>query len=213
MRFAFYGRTSTVEHQDRSSSLCWQREVAQSVVVGRGVIVTEFFDTGCSRRLPWTQRPRATALLSALAEEDRGFDAVVVGEYERAFYGDQFMRMAALFARHGLQVWMPEAGGPVDVDSPTHHALMMVLAAQSQREVLRSRHRVLAAMRAQVCEQGRYLGGRPPYGYRFGGCRPAPESSARSVGSPSAPITARSGDRAAPEVDLRAAPGGGQHSR
>jgi hypothetical protein len=50
----------------------------------------------------------------------------------------------------------------------------MVLGAQSQREVLRSRHRVLAAMRAQAREQGRYLGGRPPYGYRLVDAGPHP---------------------------------------
>jgi site-specific DNA recombinase len=43
----------------------------------------------------------------------------------------------------------------------------MLLGAQSKREVLRSRFRVLAAMQAQAVEQGRYLGGRPPYGYRL----------------------------------------------
>ena len=53
-------------------------------------------------------------------------------------------------------------------------ALVMVLGAQSQREVLRSRHRVLAAMRAQAREQGRYLGGRPPYGYRLVDAGPHP---------------------------------------
>jgi site-specific DNA recombinase len=43
----------------------------------------------------------------------------------------------------------------------------MVLGAQSRREVLRSRFRVTAAMRAQTVDQGRYLGGRPPSGYRL----------------------------------------------
>jgi Recombinase len=52
--------------------------------------------------------------------------------------------------------------------------LLTVLGAQSQREVLRSRHRVLAAMQAQVVEQGRYLGGRPPYGYRLVDAGPHP---------------------------------------
>ena len=32
-------------------------------------------------------------------------------------------------------------------------------------KVLRARHRVLAAMHNQATQQGRYLGGRPPYGY------------------------------------------------
>jgi DNA invertase Pin-like site-specific DNA recombinase len=165
LRFAFYGRTSTVEYQDRSTSRAWQREVAESVIAGQGVIVAEFFDVGCSRRVPWVRRPQAGALLAALSATDRGFDAVVVGEYERAFYGEQLTHLALMFRRHGVQIWLPEAGGPVDIGSPEHKALMSVLGAQSQREVLRSRHRVLAATEAQAREQGRYLGGRPPYGY------------------------------------------------
>jgi hypothetical protein len=44
---------------------------------------------------------------------------------------------------------------------------MSVLAAQSQREVVRARHRTLAAMTVQTAKQGRCLGGRPPYGYRL----------------------------------------------
>jgi site-specific DNA recombinase len=52
--------------------------------------------------------------------------------------------------------------------------LMQVLAAQSQREVVRSRHRTVAAMTAQTVEQGRFLGGRPPYGYRLVDVGPHP---------------------------------------
>lgn len=116
--FAFYGRTSTVEYQDRSTSRAWQREVAESVVAGKGVIVAEYFDVGCSRRVPWGRRPQAGALLAVLSVADRGFDAIVVGEYERAFYGEQLAHLASVFHRHGVQIWLPEAGGPVDVGSP-----------------------------------------------------------------------------------------------
>jgi len=54
------------------------------------VIVVEFFDEGCSRRLPWRDRPAAAALLAAARDPNRTFDAVVVGEYERVFCGGQF---------------------------------------------------------------------------------------------------------------------------
>ena len=65
---------------------------------------------------------------------------MVVGEFERAFTDRQFEQVARLLQRHGVLVWLPEAGGPVDLDAPTHRVLMQVLAAQSQREVVRSRH-------------------------------------------------------------------------
>ncbi len=177
LRFAFYGRTSTVEHQDPVSSAAWQREAAEVLVAGRGVIVAEYFDAGCSRRLPWRDRPEAASLLAALLDPDRSFDAIVVGEYERAFAADQFEQLTPILNKHGVQVWIPEAGGPVEVGSPLHRMLMTVLGAQSQREVLRARHRTLAAMRAQVSRQGRYLGGRPPYGYRLVDAGPHPNQT------------------------------------
>ncbi len=181
-RFAFYGRTSTLGHQDRASSRGWQREVADCLVAGRGEVVVEFFDEGCSRRRPWSSRPEAAALLAELSSPARRFDAVVVGEYERAFCGDQFGRVMALCRSAGVQVWLPEAGGRVDHDDSMHRALVAVLGAQSQREVLRSRHRVLAAMRVQAREQGRYLGGRPPYGYRLVDAGPHPNRAHASWG-------------------------------
>jgi site-specific DNA recombinase len=36
LRVAFYGRTSTLDFQDRLSSLAWQREVAECMVPAAG---------------------------------------------------------------------------------------------------------------------------------------------------------------------------------
>lgn len=176
LRFAFYGRMSTSEFQDAATSRGWQRSVSEELVEGFGAIVVEFFDEGCSRRWSWSDRPAASALLTAAEEPGRGFDAVVVGEYERAFYGDQFRQVVARLNAAGVQVWLPEAGGPVELDSPVHEALMVLLGAQAQREVVRARHRVLAAMRVQARVQGRFLGGRPPYGYRILDAGPHPNA-------------------------------------
>ena len=167
MRFAFYGRVSTADFQERDSSRRWQRDVADDLVAGHGRIVTEFFDVARSRRLPWRLRPQASALLDALADSNRTFDAVVVGEYDRAFYGDQALSVLPLLQAHGVQLWLPEAHGRLDIDDASHRALVMLLGAQSRREVLKARARALNAMRAQVRDEGRYLGGRPLYGYRL----------------------------------------------
>ena len=90
VRFAFYGRTSTAEFQDPVTSRAWQREVAAALVAGHGTIMAEFFDVGCSRRVSWERRPEAAALLKQAQGVDRYFDAVVVGEFERAFTDCQF---------------------------------------------------------------------------------------------------------------------------
>ncbi|TQM85461.1 hypothetical protein FHX81_7944 [Saccharothrix saharensis] len=117
-------------------------------------------------RPPGTGNSDRAELPAALRDPDRGFDAIIVGEYERAFAGDQLPRLLALFRRYGVQVWLPEAGGRLEPDSAKHQALIDMLEAQSLREVARARHRAMASMRVQTLE-GRFPGGRAPYGYRL----------------------------------------------
>jgi site-specific DNA recombinase len=139
--------------------------------------VAEFFDVGYSRTLPWARRPQAAALVAALADPNRGWDAVVIGEYERAFYGAQYAGMAPLFEHYGIQLWTPEVGGRVDYGAGDHEQTMLALGLSSKREIARTRIRVRTAMATQTREQGRYLGGRPPYGYRLADAGPHPNKA------------------------------------
>jgi site-specific DNA recombinase len=177
LRFVFYGRVSTEDWQDPVTSRVRQREQAEALVRGHGVIVAELFDVGESRTVAWARRPQAAALVAQLADPDRGWDAVVVGEYERAFYGSQYAAMAPLFEHYGVQLWMPEAGGRVDYQSEHDEKTMTVLGLSSKREITRTSIRVRTAMAAQTREQGRYLGGRPPYGYRLADAGPHPNKA------------------------------------
>jgi DNA invertase Pin-like site-specific DNA recombinase len=177
LRFAFYGRVSTEDWQDPVTSRARQREQADALVRGLGQIMAEFFDTGQSRTVAWGRRPEAAALAAQLADPDRGWDAIVIGEYERAFYGSQYALMAPLFEHYGVQLWMPEAGGRVDFASEHHEQAMTVLGLSSKREVTRTSIRVRTAMAVQARDQGRYLGGRPPYGYRLGDAGPHPNKA------------------------------------
>jgi site-specific DNA recombinase len=154
-----------------------QYDQAGALVAGHGQIVAEFFDIGQSRTLAWARRPQAAALVAELADPERGWDAVVIGEYERAFYGSQFASMAPLFEHYGIQLWTPEVGGRVDFGAEDHEQTMMALGLQSKREITRTRIRVRTAMAAQTREQGRYLGGRPPYGYRLADAGPHPNKA------------------------------------
>jgi DNA invertase Pin-like site-specific DNA recombinase len=177
LRFAFYGRVSTEDWQDPVTSRRRQREQAEALVRGHGHVVAEFFDAGQSRTVAWARRPQASALVAQLADPDRGWGAIVVGEYERAFYGSQYALMAPLFEHYGIQLWMPEAGGQVDFASEHDEHAMTVLGLSSKREVTRTSIRVRTAMAVQAREQGRYLGGRPPYGYRLGDAGPHPNKA------------------------------------
>src|SRR5215472_6264209 len=90
LRFVFYGRVSTEDWQDPVTSRARQREQAGALVRGHGQVVAEFFDAGESRTVAWARREQAAALVAALADPGRGWDAIVIGEYERAFYGSQY---------------------------------------------------------------------------------------------------------------------------
>src|SRR5258708_24938370 len=134
LRVAFYGRVSTEDWQDPVTSRARQREQAAALTAGHGQIVAGFFDVGESRTVAWARRPQAAALVAALADPGRGWDAIVVGEYERAFYGAQYALMAPLFEHYGMQLWMPEAGGRVDYASEHDERAMMVPGLSSKRE-------------------------------------------------------------------------------
>jgi hypothetical protein len=82
-----------------------------------------------------------------------------------------------LSGHYGLQLWTPEAGGRVDFHAEHQEQLMLALGLASQREITRTKIRVRTAMAAQAREQGRYLGGRPPYGYRLGDAGPHPNKA------------------------------------
>jgi DNA invertase Pin-like site-specific DNA recombinase len=167
LRFAFYGRVSTEDHQDPESSLHRQAACAQATIAGEGHIVEQFVDIGHTRRKAWPSRPGAARLLAALADPDRGFDAIVIGEYERAFYGNQFTLMAPVFDHYGVSLWMPEAGGLVDTSALAVEEFLIYLGMMSKREIIRARARTMGSMAAQVSEQGRFMGGRAPYGMRY----------------------------------------------
>ncbi len=166
MRFAFYGRVSTEDQQDPASSRNWQlARSRQTIEPAGGVIVAEYFDVGQSRSLPWKRRPEAARLLAAFATPSRGFDAVVIGEPQRAFYGNQFGLTFPVFVHYGIGLWVPEVGGAVDPGSDAHDLVMSLYGGMSKGERNRIKTRVRAAMAAQAAVEGRFLGGRPPYGY------------------------------------------------
>jgi DNA invertase Pin-like site-specific DNA recombinase len=182
LRYAFYGRVSTEDQQDPAASRNWQRSRAESLIQQHGQIIAEFFDIGQSRSLPWKRRPEANALLTALKAPDRGFDAVVIGEPHRAFYGNQFGLVFPLFVHYHAQLWVPDVGGPIDPNSEAHDLIMSVFGGMSKGERSRIKIRVRTAMAAQAKVEGRYLGGRPPYGYRLADAGPHPNPAKAADG-------------------------------
>jgi len=184
LRFAFYGRVSTEDQQDPESSRAWQLHRSQQLIEPHGGrIVAEYFDCGHSRSLPWKRRPQASHLLAALRQADRGFTAVVIGEPQRAFYGNQFSLTFPIFTHFGVQLWVPEVGGWIDPGSEAHDLVMTLFGGMSKGERTRVKTRVRSAMSAQTAIQGRFLGGRPPYGYRLVDAGPHSHPAKAAIGA------------------------------
>jgi DNA invertase Pin-like site-specific DNA recombinase len=181
--FAFYGRVSTEDQQDPRTSRNWQVARSRSLIQPHGgEIIAEYFDVGMSRSLPWKRRPQATELLQALRDPDRGFDAVVIGEPARAFYDNQFSLTFPVFVHYGVGLWVPEVGGAVDPGSDAHDLVMSLYGGMSKGERNRIKIRVRSAMGSQAATEGRFLGGRPPYGYRLVDLGPHPNPGKAAAG-------------------------------
>ncbi len=183
MRFAFYGRVSTEDQQDPESSRNWQLARARQLIepVG-GEIVEEFFDVGQSRSLPWKRRPESLRLLDTFSDSTRGFDSVVIGEPQRAFYGNQFGLTFPVFVHYGVGLWVPEVGGAIDPGSDAHDLVMSLYGGMSKGERNRIKTRVRSAMASQAAIEGRFLGGRPPYGYQLVDAGPHPNPAKAAAG-------------------------------
>jgi site-specific DNA recombinase len=180
IRFAFYGRVSTEDQQDPESSRSWQITRSRALIEPRGgLIVAEFFDVDKSRSIPWPRRPRAAALLAELKNPNREFDAVVIGEPHRAFYGNQYGLTFPLFEHFGVPLWVSEVGGPIN---EAHDLVMSVFGGIAKGERNRIKIRVRTAMAAQAQIEGRFLGGRPPYGYRLADAGPHPNPAKAADG-------------------------------
>jgi site-specific DNA recombinase len=99
-----------------------------------------------------------------------------------AFYGRAGSPEQAEVAHYGVQLWVPEVGGAVDPESEAHDLVMSVFGGMSKGERNRIKIRVRAAMAAQAQIEGRFLGGRPPYGYRLMDAGPHPNPAKAADG-------------------------------
>ncbi|HVM13022.1 MAG TPA: recombinase family protein [Egibacteraceae bacterium] len=167
IEFAAYLRTSTEESQSPEDSRRWQLSLAQQLIGPRqGQVVAVYHDIDVSRSLPWPRRPEASRLLADVADPGRGWKHLVIGEPQRAFSGGQFQLVFPVLCHYGVELWVPEVGGPVDPDSEAHDLVMSLFGGLSKAERRRVQHRTRASMLA-LAAGGRWLGGRPNFGYRL----------------------------------------------
>ncbi|MGX7828889.1 hypothetical protein ACTG9Q_27755 [Actinokineospora sp. 24-640] len=66
----------------------------------------------------WPERQAGSTPLTAAEHPGREFDAVVVGECERAFHGDQFWSVVRRLNELGVQVWLSGLRNPASQSTP-----------------------------------------------------------------------------------------------
>ena len=174
-RFAFYGRVSTEDQQDPTSSRNWQLARSRQVIEqAGGEIVAEFFDIGQSRSLPWKRRPEAARLLDSVPRpgprlrrgRDRRAAAGVLRQPVRAHLPRLHpLRRRAVGAR-GRRRDRPRIRGP----RPGHVAVRRHEQGRAQPDQDPRPDGDGGPGRIE----GRFLGGRPPYGYRLADAGPHP---------------------------------------
>ena len=120
---------------------------------------------------------------SDIADPGRTWHKLVIGEPQRAFSGPQFQLVFPLLCHYGVELWVPEVGGAVDPDSEAHDLVMSLFGGLSKAERRRIQHRTRASILA-LATTGRWLGGRPNYGYRLVDAGlPHPNRSKASAGA------------------------------
>lgn len=120
--------------------------------------------------------------MAEIAATPRAYDAIVVGEGQRCFYDRQFGDVEPFLTYYGVEIWVPELAGPYDPKNSAHHAVMSMTSTMSRSERQRIQERVISSMRAQVEAEGRFQGGRPPYGYKLIPFAPHPNPSKAAEG-------------------------------
>ena len=128
---------------------------------------------------PGSGAPRPPESWAIPAIHCGGGTPFVISEPQRAFSGAQFDNVVNVLWHYGVELWVPELGGPFVADNDGHWLTMAAYGTLSRAERNRTRIRVRNAMRAHA-QAGRWLGGRPPYGYRLAdaGAHPNPSKAA-----------------------------------
>jgi site-specific DNA recombinase len=163
-RFAWYGRLSTKDKQDRTLSFPSQRDAcARKVEELGGRIVTNFTDQESGRRddrQAWSDLVR-----EARNDGNRRFDAVVIYSTSR-LARDLFRALAyeRELARAGVEVFYAVAAG--DQTSPEGRLVRHIFQALDQFEVEKL-GRETRRGQTENARQGYRNGGRAPYGYRL----------------------------------------------
>ena len=169
-----YTRVSTLAQAQDGDSLETQQRRIEGYCQSEGLILTRLFvERGVSGSKPFQDRPEGRMLLAGL----QAGDLVVGAKLDRCFRNasDALTSLERLKAQRVRLVLLDI--GEVTSDKGVGSLLFGVLASVAQWERDRIRERI-ADVKAMEKEQGKFCGGKPPFGFcadEAGMLQPVPE--------------------------------------
>jgi putative DNA-invertase from lambdoid prophage Rac len=159
-----YVRVSTVKQVDEGESLEVQQRTIAGYALMHGMTVDQVFvERGVSGSKPLADRPQGAALLAAIKPSD----TIITPKLDRMFRSalDALAVLGDLKER-GIALHMIDLGGDV-TGNGISKLVFTILSAVAEAERDRTRERVAEVKRDQRTRR-RYLGGKPPFGFRVG---------------------------------------------
>jgi DNA invertase Pin-like site-specific DNA recombinase len=166
-----YIRVSTDEQATEGVSIEAQRERIEAYCAMQGLpLLAVVVDAGVSGGKPLASRPGGAEVMAAL--RSRRVGGVVVLKLDRLFRDTvDALTTTKAWDQRGKALHVVDMGGqPVDTSSPMGRFFMTMLAGVAELERGMIGQRTSVAM-AELRRQGRYTGGKAPYGKRLEGGR------------------------------------------
>jgi putative DNA-invertase from lambdoid prophage Rac len=172
-----YARVSTTMQADEGESLDVQQRQLAGYAQMKGLTIDRVFvERGVSGSKPLGDRPQGSALLAAL----QAGDVVITAKLDRMFRSAlDALDVLRRLKQAGVSLHMIDLGGDT-TGNGVSKLVFTILSAVAEAERDRTRERITEVKRDQR-QRGRYLGGRPPFGWRIGDAGelvPVPEQQA-----------------------------------
>jgi putative DNA-invertase from lambdoid prophage Rac len=165
MKIWSYGRVSTAAQADKGGSIISQREQCAGYAAMKGLGVPEFVaDEGVTGSMRASQRPAAAKMLEKLEPGDH----LIVAKLDRFFRSARdALNTVGELADKGINLHIIDVGGLVTGSEPIPKLILSILAALAEMELSRIKERI-AEGKARGRAENKYMGGKPPYGWRPG---------------------------------------------
>jgi site-specific DNA recombinase len=128
MNYVFYGLAPTTDRRAaRALQTDQLADASRRMQRHGGHLVADYFDVYPDKLRAWRHRRQGRRLLQAIQDEQRGFDAVTIGNTISALTASGYDELLWLCTEHSVRLWLPEIDEPIDPTNQGHHEIVSAL--------------------------------------------------------------------------------------